>query len=222
MPLTVAMSTALPDECSETLPDARVEAVAALERRDGRPQAGLGEVLERRRARGGRSGRSGCRRGRTGRSRCARRRARASRAAASAAAGSGRSRSPPLVAVAARSCRRRGRSRSTRAASSRRGSASGRSAGRRLPAGRISKSRCGALPWLGLADAAEDRAADHARALLAGGLQRDLLRVEAEGRARSSSCRFVVGRSCAPGVRAARGRRPRARRRMPGGRTGAP
>ena len=39
-------------------------------------------------------------------------------------------------------CRRRGRSRSTRAASSRRGSAWGRSAGRRLPAGRISKRRC--------------------------------------------------------------------------------
>ena len=47
MPLILAMSTALPELCSETLPELGVEAVAALERGDRGLEAGLGQVLER-------------------------------------------------------------------------------------------------------------------------------------------------------------------------------
>ena len=92
------------------------------------------------------------------------------------------------------SCPRRGRSRSTRAASSRRGSASGRSRGAPRPAGRISKSRCGAVPRVGLADAAEDRAGDDAGAL-AQRLERDVLAVEAERRAEVAGSSDAVDRA---------------------------
>ena len=48
MPLIAAMSTALPEECSETLPERRQVAVAAVQRADRRLQAAGGEELERR------------------------------------------------------------------------------------------------------------------------------------------------------------------------------
>ena len=47
MPLTLAMSTALPEECSETLPERGEVAVTALQAGDGGLEAGLGQVLER-------------------------------------------------------------------------------------------------------------------------------------------------------------------------------
>ena len=48
MPLIRAMSTALPDECWETLPDVVRQPVAAAQRRHGRAHARGGEELERR------------------------------------------------------------------------------------------------------------------------------------------------------------------------------
>jgi hypothetical protein len=47
VPLIFAMSTALPELWCETLPDAGVDAVAALQRRDRRPHAARREELER-------------------------------------------------------------------------------------------------------------------------------------------------------------------------------
>ena len=47
MPLIAAMSTALPDECSETLPDAVRYAVTAAQRADRRLQAAEAQELER-------------------------------------------------------------------------------------------------------------------------------------------------------------------------------
>ena len=117
------------------------------------------------RARGGRSGPRGCRGGRSRRARSAgwssTRRSSASLLM---------SRIWPIdgfVGVARRrtgSCRRRGRSRSTRAASSRRGSASGRSRGAPRPAGRISNSTCGARAAPAPRRCGRGRAGDHARA----------------------------------------------------------
>ena len=77
------------------------------------------------------------------------------------------------------SCPWRGRSRSTRAASSRRGSASGRSRGAPRPAGRISKRTNGCLRRGGGADAAEHGAGGHLRADLEL-LDDDLVAGEAE------------------------------------------
>ena len=75
--------------------------------------------------------------------------------------------------------RRRGRSPSTPAASSRRGSAWDRRLGAPLPAGRIEKCRCGAWRVDRLVDATEHRAADDlgARAQLA---QDDVVAVESQ------------------------------------------
>ena len=47
MPLILAMSTALPELCSETLPELVKKPWPHLRRGDRGPQAGLGEVLER-------------------------------------------------------------------------------------------------------------------------------------------------------------------------------
>ena len=119
------------------------DAVAALERGDRQPEAAGRRGTRASPGRGGRSGRCGCRRGRTRRSRC-----RGSASTRRSSCAFDISRTWPTLAASGRtgSCRRRGRSRSPRAASSRRGSASGRSAARRLPAGRIAKWRCGASP----------------------------------------------------------------------------
>ena len=55
MPLIAAMSTALPEECSETLPDVGVVAVAAAQRADRRLQAATRRGTRASPARGGRS-----------------------------------------------------------------------------------------------------------------------------------------------------------------------
>ena len=126
---------------------ARVVAVAALERGDAWAPGPTRRGRPGRPARAGRSARSARRHGRSRRGRCARRTAPAARAAAWAAAGSGRSTSlRPCPRRRARCVPRRGRSRWPRAASSRRGSAWGRSAGAPRPAGRIEKSTCAARP----------------------------------------------------------------------------
>ncbi len=144
MPLIAAMSTAVPVECSDTLPDVGQVAVAAVQRGDRRPQAGGGEELERRQhAAVDLAGADVAAAALVDR-RSAGCRARAARAPPCSSAGSGRSTGWRRRRRRTGSCPRRGRSRSTRAASSRRGSASGRSRGAPRPAGRISNSRCGA------------------------------------------------------------------------------
>ena len=179
MPLIFAMSTALPDECWETLPERRQEAVAALQRGDRRAQARGGEELERRQHAAVDLAGADVAGGRRSRPRCAGWRARAGPAPPCSSAGSGRSTAAWRPGRRTGSCRPRGRSRSTRAASSRRGSASGRCAGRRGRPGGSRTARAAALRARGLADAAEDRAGDDARAR-AQALDADVLAVEAE------------------------------------------
>ena len=144
------------------------------------------------------------------RPRCARRRARASRAAASAAAGSGRSTSRPRRRRRGRCGPRRGRSRWPRAASSRRGSASGRSAARPCRPGGSRSPGARALPASVRADAAEHRAADHARAL-AQPAQPDLLGVEAERAREVVACRSRSRPACAPSASSSCSRPPASR-----------
>ena len=72
------------------------------------------------------------------------------------------------------------------------------------------------MAGVGAADAAEDRAADHARAL-AQAAQRDLARVEPERAREVVAVGLEAGPACAPWRRAsARARRPRARPAMSG------
>ena len=98
-----------------------------------------------------------------------------------------------VVAVAGRSCPTRGRSRSTRAASSRRGSASGRSTARRGRPGGSRSGRAAASPLVGVPTRPSTVLATTREPFLSGRSSRSSR--SGRSRARSSSCRSPSRRS---------------------------